>query len=170
MFLLGWAKSGTNSETYEGGYSWSWDRCNVNFWQEWIRTYGDEQDASKLRMFKIPEMHLSHEHPFHLWYNENLPEEAKEQCYGKDTKGGWLGVGIPNIRYLIWYKWKFILCEKWFLAPAEKYWIKLLNNIHHHMLALYSVPIEKNWKWDVNTEKWIKKYQPKNQGNLLNCI
>ena len=93
-------------------------------------------------------------------------KKNKDIWYGKDVKGGCLGEGIPELRYLVWYKCKFILCEKWFLAPAAKYWLKTLDNIHNHILTIDSIPIDKNWKCDVNTEKCAKKIESKNQGKI----
>lgn len=159
--LLGCMTSGVKLLTHEGGNAWCWKQCNIQFWEAWIEEYGDEEDSSVIKQFKTQHMHLSHDHPLHLSFLNNLPEEARKDCYGRYSKTGCKGEDIETMRYFVCFGCKFILWEKCFLSPVENYIIQPLKNVHRHPLYLWAIQKNYEWNWNITSEVCVKQKQRK---------
>lgn len=109
----GCARTGTNKQVTTLGESWYCSRCDADFCEACIQAYADNDDKEDLKPFpKAGLMHLSHPHPLVMYLGSTLPEQARNNCYGKYSTDGCTSEGKESIRYLVCYECKILLCEK----------------------------------------------------------
>jgi len=157
----GWILSARKQVTYDGGIAWTWTRWKVCFWESCIKEYSWETDISILKQFKREQMHLSHVHPLHLAFTNNLPDEELNKWIGRFTKEGWKGKDVDEKRYLVWFNCKLILCEECYKAPADHFIVKAEKKIHKHPLHLYALHTNDAWFCNLELDKCINKIKDK---------
>lgn len=153
----GWAISGSSKTVSEKGTSWYCSRCDADFWEGCIQKYAEVDDYAELRQFtKDSNMHLSHCHPFSLYFGVNLQDSVRQNWYGKYKEDGCKGRGATGLRYMVCFDWKFLLCEKCYLSPPTDYIKVVQPELHKHILHLQSIPSSSTWGCDSKSANCIK--------------
>jgi hypothetical protein len=80
-----------------------------------------------------------------MFFGLNLPEQARSNCYGKYKRSGCESGGKEDLRYLVCYDCKLVLCETCFLAKSDEYLITNTVKLHKHMMHVQAVPGSFTW-------------------------